>query len=211
MNESPYQTHLARIDLFDEAIYLTGYQKNGQPGSCREISAIDLAVALAGQDVVSPLLPRNCLFWSRKNGSDRFIIYLEPAVRTLVLELNNERTPLRIPCPGLIWVAAGTDHNLYAVKQRPTRVSERLFAAPFPNVDGGSGDICWGKIHPVRDPGRAIPVFFEADFNDHWINACSAKYPNSILALWHELNQAQADTYPLDDLVKTNKKLGELL
>ena len=211
MNDTEYQKRLAKIDLFDEAVYLTRFQENGRPGSCREISPVDLAAAFANQDIVSPILPPNTILWTRKDGVDRFVIYLPPAVPTLIAADTSERQPLAVPIPGLIWIAAGSTHKCYAVKQRPTRLTERLFMAPLANVNGDQGRVCWGNVRPGKDPVKAITQFFEADFSGHWANECSKKYPDNVIDHWRELSQAEAADYPLDDLVKTKMKLGDVL
>lgn len=206
----------ARIDLFTEAIYLTRYGANG-PTSCHEIAPIDLASAFFGTAIASPLLPPNCINWARVDGRDRFVLYLPPTRReVIILESDGERTLLELPFPGLVWVGHGHRYHLWAVKQRPSQMSERLFAAPFPNIDGAKGTVCWGNAKKVSARADtihdALTTFLKSDFNNHWINACSQKFPEDVRDLWRELDRPDTpEAYPLDDLVKTRYVLGDIL
>ncbi len=56
-----FQTLLARLDLFNEAIVLTRYEE-GVERSCFEVGPDELAAAFAGLPIGTGLLPRECLF-----------------------------------------------------------------------------------------------------------------------------------------------------
>jgi PRTRC genetic system protein B len=209
------QTLLATIHLFDEAIYYTRHGADGVR-SCYEVAPADLAAAFANVPLATPILPAGILHWSRADGRERPVLYLEPATRpVIILEEDGTRTPLSIPFPGLVFVGHGVDYQLYAVKARPSEMSERLFVAPFPNVDGARGKVCWGNarrpVATTKTVRAAWELFVAADFNNHWIDHCSESEPDDVRLLWRKLATGGASEYPLDDLVKTTYKLGDLL
>ena len=209
------QSLQARIDLFDEAIYLTCYNSDSQPAACRELAPADLAAAFAGVPIASPLLPPGSLSWSRADGREKIVLYLPPERRRVIVMDGDDRTPLDVPFPPLVLAGSGTRYQLYAVKQLPSQPTERLFCAPFPNVNGPNGTVCWGDILPPSARAdtiwKAVELFLESDFNGHWSNNASQEFHEDVRDLWRELYAKEESVYPLDDLVQTHRKLGDIL
>ena len=210
------QRRLGRIDLYEESVFLTRFSKNGpgEPISCHEVSAADLAAAFAGLPISSPLLPPGCLHWQRMGGQDRFTIYHPPGLQQVIINEHGKRTILTIPLPGLIWQGAGTNYKVWAVKQRPQGSMETMFNAPFPNVYLRNGLVCWGDVTPPAAGAdtvhRALQLFLEADFNADLANHRSQKYPNDVRLLWRELDEEQPKGYPLEDLASAMSTFGEI-
>ena len=95
----------ARLDLFEETIYLTRYDDSGSPISCFEISPIAPASAFAGLPITTGLLPADTLFYNRSGNRVRMAIFV-PARRYTLLS-TTRKTPYRIPLPPLVWMGEG--------------------------------------------------------------------------------------------------------
>jgi len=219
----------ARIDLFEESIFLTEYNRTSRgsapssnPSACREISPLDLTAALSGVEYKSPLLPEGCVSWSRVDGKDQFVIYIYPhrwKVRLVQMIDHVGEMVLTLPFPPLVWVGCGLSYRLWAVERRPEKRSDRLFIAPFPNVYGRDGAVCWGDIDPPEAKSETVLVayraFIESNFNGHLANGCSRKHAQDVRLMWQDLAapgpKGPPAAYPLDDLLKTHHTLGEIL
>jgi PRTRC genetic system protein B len=199
----------ARLDLFDETIYMTRYDDTGVPLSCFEISPSALAAAFAGLPIASGLLPADTLFYSRSGDQERAAIFVPAGVRTLVSDTR--KTPYRIPLPPLIWLGQGAAYRCFAVKQRPG-VDDRLYVCPTPNVYK-DGRVCPGNVPfpvcSVRTIKDAFKLFVESQFNAHLVGEKSNKHGEDVMKLWRELQGAAE--FPLDDLVSSGLKMSDLL
>ena len=211
-----HQSVKARIDILTDAIYLTRYS-DGHATACRELDPSDLAAAFGGVTIATPLLPPGCLSWSRKDGREKLVIYIPPQRRLVMVvgKKGDDRTPLDIPFSPLVLTGSGTNYDLYAVKQQPTAPSEPLFCAPFSNVNGSAGHVCWGDVRPPSAGPETIwpafKLFVESDFNEHWSNGVSHEFPDDVRDLWRYLITQAAAVYPLTDLVTTGRTLGAIL
>lgn len=209
------QRLLARIDLFEEAVFLTEYNSHG-PKSCHEIAPLDLTRALSDVEYKTPLLPPDCLGWSKFQGKERFVIYIPPAPQTVtVLWPGPKVERMTFTFPPLVWIGWGSSYKIFALKARPSELSERLFHAPFPNVDA-KGNICWGTANPpaasTRTIHEAFQTFKDSDFNNHQSNGCSEKHREDIRKLWQELSPIDGPLdYPLEDLISTRWVLGAVI
>lgn len=200
----------ARLDLFEESLILTRYER-GQAVSVYEIAPDALAAAFTGTPVTTGLLPRECLFAGRDNGKPYFGVYLPPQARVLRVAVATPFT-VTLPLPGLVFVGCGVKYRVFAVKHRPTTADEGLFHAPLPNVYD-TGTICQGSAaFPVCAAETfypAIETFFASDFNADLSARKSRQYPQDVLALWRALDGAE--TFPEDDLLRTGHTIGDLL
>ena len=169
-----------------------------------------MAATLSGVTLSSGLLPRDSLFWSKKEGQDRLGLYLPPQVWTV--SVRDQTLAWRVPLPGLIFIGHGYDYSLWAVTERPTDVNARLYLAPCPNVHQG---ICRGNApFPLAAPatmGQAVDAFFSSRFNRDLSNGKSKTHPDCILDQWQALHEAGVEAYPLDDLVDAHVTLGRLI
>jgi len=206
-----YQNLLAIIHIFDEAIHYTRLE-NGKAVAGHQVDPADLASAMAGVPITSGLLPRDCLFYARHSDREWIGIYLPPVVRTLRVSAGKRPRIYKVPTPPLVFLGYARNYAVLAVKQRPG-VDDRLYQAPFPNVNTG-GPICRGNVAfpecTARTIHQAAALFFESQFNDHLADGKS-KSRESVLGLWHELHKAGAEEYPLDDLMATRATLKDLI
>lgn len=208
----------ARLDLFTDFAVLSKFFA-GEVSEKYVVDPAEVAGALAGLDLGSGLLPEGCLFWSKKGGWDRLGLYIPP--RAWLVTVRDEPQAhssgsgqaWRIPLPGLVFTGHEYNYSLWAVTERPASRQAAFYLAPCPNVSGEG--VCRGSA-PFPRAGtttlwQAVDVFFSSKFNRDLSNGKSKAYPACILDQWRVLHQAGAETYPLEDLVKTNLTLGSLI
>jgi len=199
-----------RLDLFEESIVLTRYDDN-RPITCYEVAPDDLAAAFANMPLTTGVLPRDCLFYARRDGPALFGIYIPPGRRTLVAWLEPEqKTEFDVPLPGFVFTGKGSRYCVFAVKHRPGN-REGLFRAPLPNVFD-NGKICPGNVNfppcSAQTIHKAANMFFASEFNQDLMQGRSAEYQENVFRLWEAIDDQ--DEFPLDDLVKTHLVLEDL-
>ncbi|RME71825.1 MAG: hypothetical protein D6784_14560 [Chloroflexi bacterium] len=206
------QELLVDIQIYSESIWRTIYEED-KPVRRDEVSPADLALALAGVNPGTGLLPQNTLFL-RQDGDETCLgIYLPPAVQNLHVEGKDGRRVYRLPLPPLVLVGRGTSYRLYALAGENWPAAEtQLYHAPFPNIYS-NGLVCRGSVaFPPAGPEtihRAAALFFESQFNEDLAGGKSRKYPLNVLQMWAEVEQAEV--YPVDDLNPANLKMEDLL
>jgi hypothetical protein len=209
--ESDYASLEGRMDFYGDFIALYKFRNGEITEYYPAIDPDEAAAAIGNVNLTSGLLPRECLFWGKREGSDRIGLYLPPQVWLVVV--RDEPLAWRVPLPGLIFVGHSYDYNLWAVTERPAIESAPLYLAPCPNVS--LKGVCRGNApFPKASPAtvwQAVEVFFASKFNQDLANGKSRVYPNSVLDQWRALHQAGAETYPLDDLVLTDITLRRLI
>lgn len=195
------QTLLARIDVYDESIWLEK-QADGKPDVRYEIDPAGLAAALAGAQGGTGLLPRGTLFVS--HGGTRIGLWHDARVWTVQVAGVGL---LRVPMPPLVLVGHGRGYWLWAVKQYPSP-GERLFRAPMPNVFP-DGEVCSGSVafpecslRTIRDALKLIVG--ESEFNDHLAS-------EGLLETWKKWDADGLSEFPLDLLGKTDKTIDEVM
>lgn len=210
-----YQSLVARVDIFDEAIVYTRFGQDGEARGSHQVSPADLAAALSGVPVTTGLLPQGTLFYSRHAGGVRMGLYLPPRVHNVTVQMGGKRRHWRVPLPPLVFVGNGNTWSVFAVKQYPGE-TERLYNAPLPNVYT-SGKICTGDVEfPACAPAtirKAADAFLASDFNTHLVQTRSKSHKENVLEVWQALDKAGATEYSLDDLVTSPHpiKLSDLI
>lgn len=211
VGEDGYQRIRARLDVFDESIYLTRYDE-GRAVSCYEVAPEGLSQAFSGVPVSTGLMPKRTLFYSLSGGEARIGVYLPGGVRELAIA--GEAGRIRVPLPPLVFVGQGMRYAVYAVKQRPSEASERLFHAPLPNVIS-DGRICHGNVvFPTCSRGTvyaAVEAFLGSEFNGHLAGGKSIEAPENVLEWWRRLAREEQARYPLGDLIRSGLKLGDVM
>jgi hypothetical protein len=209
-HEDDYARLQGRLDLYTDFIVLSKFFQ-GQVSEQYVVDPMEVAAVLAGLDLSSGLLPDNCLFWSKKHGSDRLGIYVPPKV--WLVAVRDEVAAWRVPLPGLVFTGHDYDYSVWAVAERPTDRQAPVYLAPCPNVHPEG--VCRGNApFPRASPAtiwQAVDVFFSSKFNRDLSNHKSQAYPDCVLDQWRALHQAGTESYPLTDLVKTNLSLGSLI
>lgn len=205
--DDSYASLKLRLDCYDDYILARKFD-DGAGGALYALDPLDVAGALAGMSIGTPLLPKGVLFWQR-GAPERLAIYIEPQVWTVHVS-TAKRERLAVPLPGLVWLGQGVEYRLYAVKNGWPDAGTELFNPPCPNVSSG---VCRGNVEfPQAAAGtiwQAWAAFIESDFNNHLSGNKSLRFKQSVLAMWREL--AGATEYPLDDLVSAGKTLGKLM
>ncbi|MBN1220818.1 MAG: hypothetical protein JXM69_17990 [Anaerolineae bacterium] len=208
--EADYAQLQVRLDLYDDFVILSKF-KQGQVSACHLVDPTELAATLAGLDLNSGLLPRHCLFWGKHHGADRLGIFVPPQV--WLVSVRDETEAWRVPLPGLVFTGHDYDYGLWAVKDEPTGADTPLYLAPCPNVHPQG--VCRGSAPFPRASAttiwHALDIFFSSKFNRDLSNHKSKAYPDCILDQWQALHQANADVYPLDDLIETHFTLRRLI
>jgi len=204
------QRLMMRVDVFEEALVLTRFDTDGRPYSTFEVSPVDVAAALSGIGVTTGLLPRECLFMAHVGGGERIGIYVPPGRRSLLA--FPDEPALDVPLPGLVFCGEGVSYRVFAVKQRPGAVGERLFVAPMPNV-GAGGLICAGTVRfPVASTAtiyQALDLFLKSEFNADLANSKVHSERGDVRELWRKL--AGKTRFPVNELVRSDWDLGELI
>jgi hypothetical protein len=207
-DDSDYARLRLTLALYDDMIVAHRPALHGEPASSFVVDPQELAQRLTGLPVESGLLPRDCLFWQRRNGQERLAVYVPPQVWPVTVAGEGRWL---VPLPGLVFVGHGTRYAAWAVvppDDAPAGwlpdAGSTLYNCPTPNVS--SNGVCAGNVpFPAASSGTiwaAVNLFFESDFNNHLSNNKSQRHRDSILKLWRELHDAGADSYPLDDLIK---------
>lgn len=215
MPAEAYQLPVARLDILEEAIVYTRYDKTGQAMGSHQVSPADVAAALSGVPVTTGLLPQGTLFYARHAGGVSMGLYLAPRVYPVTVQMAGKRRHWRVPLPPLVFVGNGNTWSVFAVKQYPGE-TERLYNAPLPNVYTG-GKICIGDVEfPACAPTtirKAAEAFLASDFNTHLVQTRSKSHKENILELWQALDKTHATEYPVDDLVTSPYpgKLSDLI
>ena len=215
LSEEGFQRRVARVDLFEESVYLTRYEECGSGvASCYEVDPQSLAAAFAGVAMETGWLPRNTLFYRVADGREEIGVYLPAQRRQMtVVGLDGAATRHDVPLPPLVFVGRGTQYEVYATNAREwPQERERLFHAPLPNVYS-DGRICQGGASfPPASPElvyEAVEAFFTRPFNFHLVNRKSQAQPDDVTAMWADA--AGGDAWPLEDLIRTHKLLRDVM
>jgi PRTRC genetic system protein B len=198
------------LALGDETIWLTRFDDRGQPLVTYPVAAEDVVAAFNPFGASTGLLPADTLFWQNVAGVHRIGIWLPPAVRAITLAGRHEEH-LRVPLPGLVFVGQGTRYFVWAAKERPSTLRDRLYRAPLPNVYH-DGLICAGNAKfPVCAPDtihKAAELFFESAFNDHLTDE-KIRDRGSLLTFLKSLRGKRA--FPAGQLVMDNTTLENVI
>lgn len=203
MSEPVLYPH-ARLDLYDEAVVLTRYEGDGRHTSY-PVAIYDLVAAFSRVPVSSGLLPANCLFWGRENGQTRIAIYV-PDRRW---RLQTAERTFHIRLPPLVFLGAGVQYRIYAVKRRPLVMPFEFYHCPTPNVHL-DGVICQGSVpFPACASDtieQALSLFLEGSlFNGDLAAGKCESFPDDVRKLWIQL--VGAKRFPTGELVVTRTRL----
>jgi hypothetical protein len=139
-DQSDYAALEGRLDFYGDFISLYKF-RNGQITEYYPVIDPDeTAAAIANINLTSGLLPRECLFWGKLEGTDRLGVYIPPQVWPVVVRDESQASSTgsgqawRVPLPGLIFVGHSYDYSLWAVTERPAVESAPLYLAPCPNI-----------------------------------------------------------------------------
>jgi hypothetical protein len=196
---SPDELQL-RLDFYRDSILLHVVQEGAI--STRMVSPRDIATAfLSNIPLHSGLLPPDTLWW-RQDTVIEVGLWVKPRIWPIALALKPDEPPRRfkLPMPGFIFVCRPRQApRIYAVKKRPEKLDDTVYHAPLFNVFN-DGRTCAGS-HRYPDKIEEVPESFFTSFFSLETSAVSRskKHPDSLYALWEELDGKKS--YPLGDLV----------
>lgn len=160
----------ATLTLTRESIWLTRHDERGLPLCTYPVKASDVAGVFNNFQADTGLLPPDVLFWQVHQTTTRIGVYVPPARRTIKIMQGRRERKFTIPVPGLVFVGEGARYFVYAALDRPTRVADQLYHAPFWNVYP-DGLICMGNTNPpvcsVTTIGQFLQLWWESDFTMH--------------------------------------------
>lgn len=193
----PIQYPRARLDLYEEAVVLTRYEGRDRRTSY-PVAVDDLVAAFSRLPVSSGLLPPNCLFWGRENGETRIAIYV-PGRRW---RLQTAKRTFHIPLPPLVFLGAGVQYHIFAVRHRPRAMPFELYHCPTPNVHP-NGVICQGSApFPACASDtieQALSLFLETSlFNGDLATGKCRRFPDDVRKLWKRL--VSVKRFPVGEL-----------
>jgi hypothetical protein len=203
MMSEPLQYPHARLDLYEEAVILTRYEGDDRRTSY-PVAVDDLVVAFSRVPLSSGLLPPNCLYWGRANGETRMAVYV-PGRRWRV---QTAERAFYIPLPPLVFLGAGVQYRVYAVKRRPRAMPFELYHCPTPNVHP-DGVICQGSAPFPACAGetieQALSLFLEGSlFNGDLAAGKCRSFPDDVRKLWIQF--VGAKHFPIGELVKARSE-----
>jgi len=190
-----------RLDFHHQSAVMTFYQ--GDTVVTRQVDAMDVAHALASDlSFSSGLLPANTLWWQNTKEGPVFAIYVEPQIRKLALRDQVDKAPRRfkIPLPGLVFLCSpGKPPWVFAVKKKPTKVTDIVFRAPLCNIFQNGRSCPGSQTYPTRvaDIVQSFLISFFSQTAD--LRNRSMLFPHNIVQLWEHLDNKKV--FPNNDLI----------
>lgn len=156
------------------------------------------------------LLTANTLF-IRTDGITRTVVeYRPPQITGIFIE--GTENAVRVPLPGMVMIRRVTGKNpyyaIFAVKNRPASLSEKLYTPPLPNMSRG-GSVCWGSVKKV--PKKALEttsldedwkLYLGSQFNSHGVGGKSKKFEHDVRKMLIWVEQQHLEEWPHGDLVQ---------
>jgi hypothetical protein len=181
-----------RVDFHRAAVVVYTYNKDTT--TRKIVSAMDLVHALASELTFSSgLLPENTIWWANTSAGPVYALYEEPKVRKLAIQYEANKSPKRytFPVPPCLFICQpGHAPRIFAVKRRPTKISDAVYHAPFPNITSRNGATCGGNNKYPTEVGKIPESFWLSFFTDHGdLGNRSVKFPKNLLRLWDELDE----------------------
>jgi len=191
-----------RLDFYHQAVEMTFFENEAV--TIKVVSAMDVAHALASElSFGSGLLPPNALWWRSARSGTMVAVYEAPRIRILAMQTDIKKPPKRykIPLPGLIFICQpGTPPWVYAVKKKPTKETDAIFAAPVANLFA-NGRSCPGSHKYPNRVADMVESFFTSFFSPTAdLHGRSVKFPQNVVHLWEFLDKKKR--FPMDDLMK---------
>ncbi len=190
-----------RLDFHHQSTVMTLFQ--GDTVITRQVDAMDVAHALASDlSFGSGLLPANTLWWQNTKEGPVFALYVESHIRKLALQDQVDKAPRRftIPLPGLIFLCSpGKPPWVFAVKKKPTKVTDVVFRAPLCNIFQNGRSCPGSHAYPTRvaDIVQSFLISFFSQTAD--LRTRSMLFPDNIVRLWKHLDNKKV--FPKNDLV----------
>ncbi len=191
-----------RLDFHHQSAIMTLYQ--GDTVVTRQVDAMDVAYALASDlSFGSGLLPDITLGWQNAKAGPVFALYVKPQIRKLALPDHVDRAPRRfqIPLPGMVFICTpGNPPWVFAVKKKPTKVTDIVFRAPLCNIFHNGRSCPGSHTFPTRI-ADIVQSFFSSFFSQTAdLRDRSKRFPRNIVELWEHLDKKKV--FPNADLIR---------
>ena len=181
---------------------------------CKFLSPMAVRQAFIQEPVDSGWLPVGAIRWGTGSRGTWAVRYEPPSVRTLRLDVDGTKKPLRVPLPGLIFLGYDSAYYIWAVRGTKFNPKAPLYRAPLPNVSD-PGIICFGaNRHPSVSQGgieSAWRLFWSSPFNRHHADGKSHQSPEDITEVLIELARRRAPRYPTLDLVRIDDTVSQAI
>lgn len=213
-NEETYDKPLAHITIYGTHIIKTQYEGEGshQKQISKLVNPQDVITAMSNLvSLNTGLLPRDTVAAGFSQGELFITVYLPPTIREIETKISGKTRKYTLPTPGLIFSAYKQSMKLFAYQNDYFEPKAPLFVAPYPNIHP-DGSVCKGSVTFPTASAKSIyemsNLFFSSRFNND-LTGGKTQISKSLFELWERLNGAAS--YPLDELVPTNRRLEEVL
>ncbi len=213
-NEETYDKPLAHLTFYGTHVIKTQYEGEGkqQKQISKLVNPQDVAIAMSNLvNLNTGLLPRDTVAAGFAQGELFITVYLPPTIREIEAKINGKVRKYTLPTPGLIFSAYKQSMKLFAYQNDYFEPKAPLFVAPYPNIHS-DGVICKGNVEFPMASAKTIydmsNLFFKSRFNND-LSGGKTQISKSLFELWERLNGEKS--YPLDELVPTNRRLEEVL
>jgi len=191
-----------RLDFHHQAVEMTFFEEDTV--TSRIVSAMDVTHALASElSFGTGFLPPDTLWWKNTKGGPLFALYATPKIRKVALLIEASKAPLRltIPLPGFVFLCRpGEPPWVYAVKKRPTKLTDTVYNAPLCNIFA-NGRTCPGSHQYPERVADMEQSFFTSFFSPTAdLRNRSRMFPKNVVLLWEYLDKQKA--FPTKDLVE---------
>ncbi|MBD2093256.1 hypothetical protein H6F67_25765 [Microcoleus sp. FACHB-1515] len=196
--------------LFMEGWYLFQYQAGSQT-QYKCLDAATLRTAFSHDPIDSGFLPPNLWRWAL-TPQGTWVVQLIAAQQVTIAHDND--TSFTIPLPPLVFAGCQQEYYLWALNTPNPTPDSIAFAAPLPNVNAGTGEICWGNNNPpIAHPTTIVAawnLFIQSPFSHHWTGGKSKQF-RDICQQIQTLDRNRRRRYPLPDLISTQVSIDTCL
>ena len=218
LSEKPTET----IEVFSYGIRLTRFN-NGLSHKSYLIKPEDLAALFVTHVRFETGILRDNTLYVAEENNQRITIEYRPAAITGIW-LESEPNMLHVPLPSLLLRrSVATDgsnpaYTMYATTETKNTIqlTTKLYHTPLPNVFT-SGNICWGNIkrQPVEFDDNSLAAgwnqFLNTHFNGHGASGKTRTHHSDVRILLTELSNNKATEFPTEELIPSDKTLGDLI
>lgn len=156
------------------------------------------------------IIPDNVLSF---RTDEKFIVWYTPPTKKQLY--YPEKCPIAsgvYPVPGLVWVLRDHSLTLFASKGKPTKEKDKLFQAPFFNINGG-GSVCMGSAKFVSNSQHYEDIIKQVEEGFYNSRFTHSSTNNLLNGNFTELSNTliNSDAIKEDLLVEVNVKLKDVL
>lgn len=137
------------LAVYDDHCQIREVYKDGNlssPSLLTEKTLKDIFIFLKEKEfgpeyVFKDIIPNNVLHFDSVTGD--IVWYTEPSQQYLLLPSGMKEG--LYPNPYLLWIFKGSTLTLFALKEKPKSLKDKVYQAPYLNT-GSSGNVCMGNV-----------------------------------------------------------------